>query len=338
MFFPGIGQLYAGERLRGVGFTCTEVVLLAIASWSIFSPTGNTVTGLGCLFLVAIVYILNLFDAYTCVNKQLDIQLSEKIPRTYKDPWFAVFLSRILPGLGQLYIQKLLVGALFLVLIIVCSGLASISFNLLLFVPFVSAVACYHAFIAFPRRQRPKQGLISIITAFVLVVGLFVNYLPYGIQQTIELFEIPSKSMLPTLQVGDRIFVKKLGDYSAQRGDLVVFRTPEAARLLESEPDKNKEEYFIKRVIGQPGQVISVANGVVYIDDQPLQEGYIAQPPAYEWGPESVPAESYFVMGDNRNNSLDSHVWGFLPKSYVVGRAYKIYWPPGRIKSLVSGN
>ncbi|MBD0361591.1 MAG: signal peptidase I, partial [Coleofasciculus sp. C3-bin4] len=121
MFFPGIGQVYAGERLKGMGFLCTQLVLIAIASWSIFSPTGNTVTGLGCLFLILIIYIVNLFDAYACVNKQLDVQRTEKIPRIIKDAWFAVFLSRILPGVGQLYIEKAIVGAFLLSLIIIFS-------------------------------------------------------------------------------------------------------------------------------------------------------------------------------------------------------------------------
>ncbi len=336
MFFPGIGQVYAGERLKGMGFLCTQMVLIAIASWSIFSSTGNTVTGLGCLFLILIIYIVNLFDAYACVNKQLDVQRSEKIPRIIKDAWFAVFLSRILPGLGQLYIEKAIVGAFLLSLIIIFSTLTSIFSNLLIFVPIISAVACYHAFVAFPRPRRQKQNLITVIAVLVLAFRLFGSYLPTWIQQEIDLFEIPSKSMLPTLEVGDRIFVNKSNDYSPHRGDVMVFREPEGAIVLESETDKKKQQFFVKRVIGEPGQVVRVTDGVVYINNQPLQEGYVAEPPAYQWGPESVPPESYFVMGDNRNNSFDSHVWGFLPKRYIVGRAYKIYWPPARIKSLMS--
>ena len=319
-----------------MGFICTEGVLIAIATWSIFSPTGNTVTGLCCLAPMAIVYILNLFDAYACASKQLTVQTAEKIPRTHKDPWFAVFLSRILPGLGQLYVEKAIVGGFLLSSIILVSGLANIFSNLLIFVPIISAVACYHAFFAFGRHLRPKQSLIMVITALVLTFGIVTSYLPTWIQQKIELFEIPSKSMLPTLQVGDQVFVNKSSTYSPQRGDLVVFRVPQAARILQTEADKKDEQFFIKRVIGQPGQVVRIAEGVVYIDNQPLQESYITEPPAYDWGPMMVPAESYFVMGDNRNKSFDSHIWGFLPGYYLVGQAYKIFWPPERIQSLTS--
>ena len=182
MFFPGIGQVYAGERLKGMGFLCTQLVLIAIASWSIFSSTGSTVTGLGCLFLIVIIYIVNLFDAYACVNKQLDVQRTEKIPRIIKDAWFAVFLSRILPGLGQLYIEKAIVGAFLISLIIIFSTLTSIFSNLFIFVPIISAVACYHAFVAFPRPRRQRQHLITVIAVLVLAFRLFGSYLPTWIQ------------------------------------------------------------------------------------------------------------------------------------------------------------
>lgn len=335
MFFPGIGQLYAGEKLRGIGFVCTEGVLIASASWSIFSPSGNTLRGLGCLVPIAIIYIFNLFDAYACASKQPTAQTAEKIPRSHKDPWFAVFLSRILPGLGQLYIEKAIVGGFFLSSVILVSGLASIFSNLLIFVPIISAVACYHAFASFARHPRQRRPLITVITALVFTFGIVTSYSPSWIQKKIELFEIPSKSMLPTLQVGDKVFVTKSSSYLPQRGDLVVFRAPQAARILQAEADKKDEQFFIKRVIGAPGQVVRIAEGVVYIDNQPLQESYITEPPAYDWGPMMVPADSYFVMGDNRNKSFDSHVWGFLPGYYLVGQAYKIFWPPERIQSLM---
>lgn len=144
--------------------------------------------------------------------------------------------------------------------------------------------------------------------------------------------------MLPTLQIGDRVFVNKANNYSPKQGNLVVFKEPESAIVLDSEANKKKEQFFIIRVIGEPGRIVKISDNLVYINDQPLQETYIAQPPAYQWGPEQVPEQSYFIMGDNRNNSFDSHVWGFLANNLIVGRAYKIYWPPARIQSLIKSN
>jgi signal peptidase I len=332
MAFPGLGQFYVGERLWGVIVMVSELVLLAIASRSIFSATGNTVTGLVCILLAVIVYISNLFDAYIRATQYSRVRVSERIPRQHKDPWFAVFITRILPGLGHLYLERAFFGAFFLALIIIFSTLSRIIPHLLFLTPIISAIACYHIYTRFPQSRRFKQNWLVVIAGIVLVSGLIANYLPHWIQQKIEPFEIPSSSMFPTLQKGDKILVNKASHYSPQPKDLIVFREPEA---IEKEPDFAQESHFVKRVIGKPGQVVRVANGIVYINDRPLAEPYLTEPPGYEWGPKLVPAESYFVLGDNRNDSLDSHVWGFLPERDIVGQAYKIYWPPERIQSLV---
>lgn len=332
MAFPGLGQFYVGEKLWGVVFMFGELVLLAIASWSIFGATGDTVTGLVCLFLAVIVYLGNLFDAYTRATKYVAVRGSEKIPRQNKDPWFAVFITRILPGLGHLYLERAFFGAFFLALIIIFSTLSRLIPHLLFLTPIISAIACYHIYTGFPQSRRSKQNWLIVIAGLVLISGVIANYLPHWIQQKVEPFEIPSSSMFPTLQKEDKILVRKASHYSPQQKDLIVFREPEA---MAKEPGTFQESHFVKRVIGKPGQVVRVANGIVYLDDRPLAEPYINESPGYEWGPKLVPAESYFVLGDNRNDSFDSHVWGFLPGRYIVGRAYKIYWPPERIRSLV---
>jgi signal peptidase I len=338
MSFPGFGQLYAGKKLKGLGFICLQGVVVAIAFWHIFSPNGNTVTGLLFLLVVILLYFVSLFDAYNCVIEQLNIPIIEKIPRTNKDPWFAVFLSRILPGLGHFYIEKAMFGAFFLSLFATFSSLSKILPNLLIVIPVILALSCCHVFISFPKPRRKGQQLLTLIAGIIFIFGAIGSYLPTWIQQKVELFEIPSESMLPTLQIGDRVFVNKVNNYLSRQGDLVVFKEPESAALLESKHDRKKEQFFIKRVIGEPGQIIRISENLVYINDQPLQENYIAQPPVYQWGPEQVPEQSYFVMGDNRNNSFDSHVWGFLANNLIVGRAYKIYWPPARIQSLLKSN
>lgn len=335
MFFPGIGQLYAGERLKGIGFIVSGLVLIASASWSIFSATGNTVTGLICLLLFAIAYTFNLFDAHACLSQSVPMHKFEKIPRINKDPWFAVLLSRILPGLGQLYTGQVLVGGVFLSFIIIFSSLNSLFSDLFLFPPLISAVACYHVFVTFPRNNPQQYPIIAILAGCILALGLVISYLPNRIQQEIDLFEIPSKSMLPTLQIDDRIFVNKSRGYSPKQGDIIVFIEPESAKLLEEEKETGKERFFVKRVVGEPGQEVRIADGVVTINNLPLQEGYITEHLAYQWGPKLVPDESYFVLGDNRNNSFDSHVWGFLPKQNIIGQAYKVYWPPARIQPLI---
>ena len=140
--------------------------------------------------------------------------------------------------------------------------------------------------------------------------------------------------MTPTLQINDRLFVRRDHTYRPSAGDIVVFTPPEEA--LRDLPDNEKTEdlLYVKRVIGLPGQQIAVKEGRVYVGTRPIAEPYIQSTPAYEWGPETVPANSYFVLGDNRKNSYDSHRWGYVPEANILGVAYKIYWPPNRVQPL----
>ncbi|MEG3958120.1 signal peptidase I [Microcoleus sp. herbarium2] len=140
---------------------------------------------------------------------------------------------------------------------------------------------------------------------------------------------IPSDSMVPTLHVGDRVVVEKISYHlqPPKTGDIVVFAPPEQLQ----EQGFTQDQAFIKRIIGLPGQTVAVKKGLVYLNDQPLVEKYIAEPPQYQWGPYRVPENEYFVMGDNRNNSNDSSRWGFLPKQNIIGRAVVRFWPLERI-------
>lgn len=167
----------------------------------------------------------------------------------------------------------------------------------------------------FWQSQRENLQILAIALALAILIRGLVA----------EPRVIPSDSMVPTLLAGDRLVVEKVSYHlhPPQTGDIVVFEPPPVLRTLGYRPD----QAFIKRVIGRAGQVVQVRAGRVYVDGEPLVEEYIAEPPEYAWGPAIVPANHLFVMGDNRNNSNDSHVWGFLPEANVIGRAWLRFWP-----------
>ena len=168
------------------------------------------------------------------------------------------------------------------------------------------------------RAQKENIQLVVIALCLALLIRTFIAEPRY----------IPSDSMLPTLETGDRLVVEKFSYRfrSPTTGDIIVFDPPQQLQKL----GYAKDQAFIKRIIGEPGQIVRVANGKVYLNSRPLQEDYIAEPPAYQWGPYQVSQEEFFVMGDNRNDSNDSHVWGFLPKNKIIGRARFRFWPLNR--------
>ena len=131
---------------------------------------------------------------------------------------------------------------------------------------------------------------------------------------------VPTGSMIPTIQLQDRLLVDKLFFKFSElkRGDIVVFHAPPAA---------NESDDLVKRIIGLPGETLEVRDGMVWINGEALDEPYIYEQPDYLYGPEVIPDHSYFVMGDNRRNSKDSHFWGFLPEENITGRVIIRYWP-----------
>jgi signal peptidase I len=158
----------------------------------------------------------------------------------------------------------------------------------------------------------------SILIAVILIVFI---YQPVKVEGT---------SMMPTLTDQERIFINKFeyhyGLGQVERGDMVVFWYP---------LDTSKS--YIKRVVGVPGDVVKIASGEVFVNGKPLEEDYV--PEEYRdhlsWGPERVPPEKYFVLGDHRSSSNDSRAWGFVDRKYIYGKAVFVYWPldkMGRLK------
>ena len=161
-----------------------------------------------------------------------------------------------------------------------------------------------------------------------IVIALIIRW------QVIEPRWIPSGSMLPTLQIHDKILVEKLTPKITSKSKLfklknkiIVFNAPQ--QLIEA--GYESDIALIKRVIGVPGDKVEVKEGNLYLNDI-AQNNFISDGDInYSTGPYIVPEKSLWVMGDNRNNSMDSHVWGFLPYEKVIGKAIFRYWPLNNI-------
>ncbi len=174
-----------------------------------------------------------------------------------------------------------------------------------------------------------KRFLFDLLETLLLAVVLYL-----AIDAISARVRVKGYSMRPTLDDSQFVLVSrlayKLGDY--QRGDIIIFRPPmypedrSLWRFFGLPGVSDEYDDYIKRVIGLPGETIRVEGGVVLINGAPLTESYIAAPPGYtgEW---VVPEGSIFVLGDNRNDSSDSHSWGMVPMENVVGKAVLRYWP-----------
>jgi signal peptidase I len=166
-----------------------------------------------------------------------------------------------------------------------------------------------------PKRKRTGifRFLVDVLETLILSVVLFV-----GINAVSARIRVDGDSMVPTLASGEYVIVSRISYRlsAPQRGDIIVFHFP-----------GNPQEEYIKRVIGLPGDEVQVKSGQLYVNGQLLNEIYINVKMDYT-GSWHVPAGQLFVLGDNRNNSSDSHDWGTVPMDYVVGKAILVYWPP----------
>ena len=131
---------------------------------------------------------------------------------------------------------------------------------------------------------------------------------------------VPTGSMIPTIQLQDRLIVDKLffKFNEFERGDIVVFQAPEKA---------NESDDLVKRIIGLPGEKIEIVDGLVYINDQELYEPYILESPNYMIEAFTIPEGYFYVLGDNSNISKDSHIWGVVAEENIFGRVLIRYWP-----------
>lgn len=159
----------------------------------------------------------------------------------------------------------------------------------------------------------------TLIIAFVLAQLIMVS--------VAQAFQVEQYSMEPTLLPHDRVLVDKFlyRLRKLNRGDVIVLRYP-------LNPTRN----YIKRIVALPGDKLEVKNGKLYVNGRTVQEAYVNGAPQGNYGPLTVPQDSVFVMGDNRNNSEDSRSFGALKRDHIVGQAILIYWPPQRMRLLLA--
>jgi len=179
---------------------------------------------------------------------------------------------------------------------------------------------------AYKQNLKEKKPIYFIVVesietiVFALVFALLIR--KYILQTSL----VFSGSMEPTMMVGDRLFVNKMAYHfrDPHRGEIILFQSPY----------KDKKE-FVKRLIALPNEKVQIINGTVYINDKLLTLPGINFRKDYDnFGPIMVPKDHYFALGDNRSNSADSRIWGFVPKEQLIGKALYVFWPLNRMQVL----
>jgi signal peptidase I len=191
-----------------------------------------------------------------------------------------------------------------------------------------------------------RSTLREVFETIVLTILIFLL-----VRSVVQNFKVDGQSMEPTLFNGQYLLVNKAIYWELDLGPLTrvfptevdpqnpkvsLFREPARGDIVVFRPPQSPEKDYIKRIVGVPGDRVEIKNGKVLVNGVPLSEPYIKDPPLYEAPPVVVPEDSYYVLGDHRNNSSDSHVWGVVPRDNIVGVAWVSYWPPAQW-GLLSG-
>jgi signal peptidase I len=192
------------------------------------------------------------------------------------------------------------------------------------------------------RAKRSRSGRRLVVEyALTAVVAIVVAFVVQA--YIVKPYRVPTPSMATTIQPGDRVLIDRLlyDSRDVERGDIVVFEGPAAVG----------NQVLLKRVVGLPGDMLELTDGVLYVNGAPADSGGVGPDgelpetrPAYgqleehpEWSlalPYTVPDDHYYLMGDNRSDSFDSRFWGPVPRSSIIGRAFAVYWPLREIRTL----
>lgn len=254
-----------------------------------------------------------------------------------RNPFIAALLSLLVPGLGQIYNGKGVLGIIFFVFSVslpFLRGLAGWPRHFSGFMALVLAVFVFwlfvivHAFIQARRGRETELKKYQTLGVYVFFIILYLGLMNFSarIWMTslgVSPYRLATASMMPTLQKDDFLMTdpKGFSDQAPKRGDLVVFEYP-----------RDPTKQFLMRVIALEGETVEIKNKQVFIGNEPLQESYkvhediVIDNSRDNFGPLKIPAGHCFVLGDNRDNSNDSRYWGTLPLANLKGKALYIYW------------
>ncbi len=168
--------------------------------------------------------------------------------------------------------------------------------------------------------KKRKKSMIRELLETVISAGIIAFIIITFIGQVTV---VRGASMEPTLHDRERLIANKIS---------YRFESPERNEIIIFKPPIGIKRNYIKRIIGIPGDKIEIVNGKIYVNDQVLKEPYVKYRSNENMPPTIVPADSFFVLGDNRPNSSDSRYWGFVPRKNVVGKAWVVFWPLNKIR------
>ncbi len=335
---PGAGHLYGRLWMAGIALILLQVVL-SVGTIAILIDSRVPLVALAPMLLCNFgLHIGAAAAAFRAVRRRNTTEF-ERMRIQAKDPWLAVFLSVIIPGLGHLYLRKWIAGIAFI--------LASLLLELLVgkkvwgVIPTIgfNMVALIGAYYAALRRPESERTLILVAATFMGLFWLASAPIGWATQSYVAEAKIATgTSMAPAVQKGTRLVVNKLVYRWREPavGDIILFVPPADG------PSVDDRTPMMKRIVAIGGEMVQVANGFVQIDGQYRKpEGTPRQllgptrplPHKIPWDtygvtePYRVPEGCYFVLGDNRVNSLDSRDFGAVPRESILGKAVRIYWP-----------
>jgi signal peptidase I len=316
----GLGQIYSGRMIRGIILLAIEVLCIFAIIWLVLSETGNAGIALLMIWPLIALHIWNIPDAYRCASRT-NTGAFETQRRQTKDAWLAVFLTRLLPGIGHFYLKRILWGIVFLIGAVVLISVGKLPFGRVLWGVYLG-LACYAAYVSCKGRRETLRAMVVAVPVLICFQICLLSVFSGRYQA----FRVPTSSMAPTLRPGDFILVEKGRITRPERGDVVVLVDPRERKKM------------IKRVVAVGGESVSMEAGRIYVDGSELRmepfndlprEELMRRPGLgeFSW---NIPRGYLFVMGDNVLNSFDSRQFGPIPIDDVIGPVFKIYWPLSR--------